>query len=336
MKASLYITILIVFFSQHLYSQDLNFSVLSNIEMQINPATTTQHNGKWKISNNYRTQWTNLQNPLEGQYLSFSRKKYYEFSELQIGAFYQNYHHGSWGFYSDAIYGSVAYARQIDIHKIAVGMQIGGVRNGFSLSNATAPSQYDHFIGGYSNDLPHLEDQFEWQKLYADLHVGACWFYVSNFFESCAGISLSHFNRPNIGFGAEKHLLAIQKTLHANAKIRNGQKITLHPQLYVTEQSRAVHFVLGTDVIFGLSDEPTGFQNFSMGVFFRNPYEQNTNTLMYQVGASYKNLELKVNYDFALLKSQNFQGNNGIFEIAVSYTKPVSRLTKKLINCNRL
>jgi type IX secretion system PorP/SprF family membrane protein len=198
------IAILALGFSAH--AQDLHFSQFYENNILRNPSLIGVFYGDYKVSMNYRSQWSSITKPFVTGQLSFESRipindEKNDFFSAGFMAYFDKA--GSIDMKSMAIYPAVSFNKSLeDAHKsfISAGFTGGYIQRSFDPSKITVNNQY---LAGYDPNLSTKENISKSKINYFDLGAGINFSSTGGAYNELGysiGVSGYHFTQPNTSF----------------------------------------------------------------------------------------------------------------------------------------
>lgn len=217
---------------------DPHFSQYYAYPMWLNPGLTGVMDGDFRLTANYKSQWSTITNPYQTEGLSFDT---YPTGHFAFGGTILNQSAGDGGWnYLNAL-GSIAYHAIIDnaqMNVISIGIQAGVVNRRFDRNKLRLGAQWNP-ITGYDPGAP-IGEVFDYsQTTDFDVNFGIVYFNrnprnkVNPFF----GISLYHLTTPDDPFFKNSTgELPMRLNIHGGLRIKMGRRFNLTPQFIYLHQ----------------------------------------------------------------------------------------------------
>lgn len=297
---------------------DPHFSQYYAYPMWLNPGLTGVMDGDFRITANYKQQWSTITDPYRTEALSFDT---YPTKHFAFGATVLNQSAGDGGWnYLNAL-GSAAYHAILDqaqMNVVSIGVQAGVINRHFDQSKLKFGDQWNP-ITGYdpSHGTAEVFDQTGSTDL--DVNVGLVYYNrnPNNKVNVFAGASLYHLTTPEDPFFKQSDgKLPMRLNLHGGARIKLSPRFNLTPQLIYLHQGEdfgsgraqelvgsvyAQYMLSNTaDLLFGatyrVKDAAIPFVGFHLGDFTLGiSYDVNTSGLDV-ASLSQGGLELSLSY----------------------------------------
>ncbi|TAH40322.1 MAG: type IX secretion system membrane protein PorP/SprF [Bacteroidetes bacterium] len=323
--------------SGNLSAQDAHFSQFNTTPLQINPAQTGVFDGTFRLSNNYRTQWSGLGKGYSTIHVAADAplgKGKLGTNFFGVGLLIYQDKAGSAGFSNTVIEASASYVAAMDNdanHYFAIGFQAGLNQMGLDLSKTTWDSQWngDAFDPTLpSQDLVQLE-----QFTYLDFNGGVLYYYVPDGINSISlGASIAHIGSPNVSFYARQETpLRSKISVHGSSEISlTSENITwINPRFLVSLQGKQKEIIVGALVKnkIQIKSEYTKYKKeafFSLGALYRVQ-----DALILATRFDYYKFGLGISYDINTSGLRKLTGSASAWEFNLSFITPVLRGRKE-------
>jgi type IX secretion system PorP/SprF family membrane protein len=323
--------ILNIFSFVFLFAQDRQFTQFYAAPLTLNPALSGAFDGKYRVGAVYRDQWRGL---LDQPYQTFAfgadlRLEPFRTSKDRIGA--------GLSFFRDKINAldfsttqmaiSTAYHKSLDYNKsefLSLGVQVGLTQRNVNYEGLTFQEQWNG-VTGYT--LPRTERLPENNFGYNDFSTGINYSVSpSPRFSFFSGLSVHHFNRPNVAFFKGEELPKIPLfmryglQLAAQFPINKSYTVYMSPRLMATLQGPHLTANVGTN--FRIRVDKTYNTNLHIGSWIRpvkNNDGLNIDALVMMTGFEFNHVLLGFSYDMNIPNLKNYRRNQNVFEISLVY-----------------
>jgi type IX secretion system PorP/SprF family membrane protein len=324
-------------------AQDVHFSQFAYAPLQVNPALTGIFDGKARISNMYRSQWSGIGKGFKTIYLSadapLGREKMKN-NYFGIGGMIYQDKAGEAGFKSTILEASLSYTTaltdQAD-HFFALGFQAGLNQQSIDLTKSTWDNQWNGDV--YDPALPSGESIQLPQFSYLDFNAGVLYYYIPDGYNSLdIGASLSHIGSPNVSFFSLTEAPLTRKiTVHSSGEINLGRENDswVLPKLLVMFQGKQKEILAG-----GLFKRKLQFKSvytnyrkeayFSGGAFYRWK-----DSFIVMARFEFNTVALGLSYDVNNSSLSNLAGSSNAFEVNFTFVSYVKRGNRSK-NVNRM
>lgn len=234
-------------------AQDAHFSQFQTTPLQVNPAQTGVFDGTFRLSNNYRTQWSGLGKGYSTIHVSADAplaKGKLGTNFFGVGLLIYQDRAGSAGFKNTVIEASLSYVANMDddgSHFFAIGFQTGLNQMGLDPTKATWDSQWNG--DSFDPALPSQDNLQLEQFTYLDFNGGVLYYYVPDGINTLSlGASMSHIGSPNVSFYARQESPLRRKiTLHGSGELNltRNQTTWLNPRFQLAFQGKQKEIVAG-------------------------------------------------------------------------------------------
>jgi type IX secretion system PorP/SprF family membrane protein len=331
-----YIFLFCLGFSQFSHAQDIHFSQFYASPLSLNPASTGDYKGDWRIMNSFRNQWSSVTNkPYNTNALGYDRQFYLNSEQLSFGFLFISDKSGPAGLSATKLLLSAAYHKTINFNSLHAGVQLGYVRKTISYTGITFPNQFNMETGGFDSKLPSGESGIGEQISYADVNLGVGWNRKFRKFHPFLGLSFFHLTKPQESFFDDKDVLPIRYSIHTGARVPINGKWSLLPSALITRHAKASEFLLGSNVSYALEPNAIKAKGIFAGVFTRYGFQDKPDAGIVVAGMNFKSLDVGISYDINISNLHYASHYKGAFEVSVIYTGMNSRLEKTKIPCDR-
>ncbi len=315
-------------------SQDAHYSQWLNTPLALNPAMTGVFNGKFRFSNDFRSQWSGITKAYTDIHVSadlpVGRSLLRNGQFFGVGFMLAQNRSGSDFFRQTIIQGSLSYTTPIDDgdNFISVGFQGGLNQNSVDMSGSTWGSQWngDDFDPGASQDVPVVSlEQFS----FVDLSAGVFWHYVPDQYNFVyAGLAASHIGGENTSFFINEVY-----NIHRRYTVNVGSDISTSDEHQTWFSPKALFMIQGSQ------KEIAGGFSIKNKVRFKSQYTNYQKELMFSLGAYYRfadavivaarfeynNLSIGLSYDYTLSSLRKNANAGSAYEITIAILNPLKR-----------
>jgi len=313
--------------------QDAHFSQFYATPLQVNPAMTGVFDGKFRLSNSYRNQWSSLGKGYSTLHISADApvaKGFLGNNFFGIGLLVYQDKAGEAGYRNTIVEASGSYIAALDDngdHFFSMGFQGGLNQESIDISKSTWDDQWngDHFDPG----IPSMENIQLQQFSYLDFNAGFLYYYVPDINNSLSfGASMSHIGSPNISFfkdGKDPLHRKISTTGSADISLTKDNLAWLEPRYMVTFQGKQKEILAGGyfKSKMQFKSKYTNYKKeayFYIGGFFRM-----NDAAIVSARVEYNTLSLGLSYDINMSNLSTLSGGNNAFEITLAFTSYVKR-----------
>ncbi len=333
--ASIIISLLLI--TADIQAQDAHFSQFNTTPLQVNPAQTGVFDGTFRLSNNYRSQWSGLGKGYSTIHVAGDAplgKGKLGTNFFGVGLLLYQDKAGSAGFKNTVIEASVSYVAAMDndaSHFFAIGFQAGLNQMGLDPSKTTWDSQWNG--DAFDPSLPSQDNLQLKQFTYLDFNGGVLYYYVPDGINTVSvGASMSHIGSPNVSFYARQETPLRRKiSLHGSAElnITRDQTTWLNPRFLVSFQGKQKEILFGGLVKnkVQLKSRYTNHHKeafFSLGAFYRLQ-----DAVILATRFDYYKFGLGVSYDINTSGLSKLNSSTKAWEFNLSFVSPVLRGRKE-------
>jgi type IX secretion system PorP/SprF family membrane protein len=314
-------------------AQDIHFSMYNSCPMILNPASTGNFTGDWRLALNIRNQWSTIE-PFNTEALSFDRKIYIRNQNFGVGLFFIGDQAGSNSLNTTNLFGSLSYGRELNKNSIKIGLQLGYVHQGLGGSQ-TYPDQYDRETGNFDPNMPSNIENAGEKHSYLDVNLGLFWKKSIRIFEPEAGLSVFHLNSPNQSFFGGTDRLPMRFSIHSNVKTNISDEFYIMPSILYSRQDAATETMAGTNVGMNLLGNHSSVKEIFAGLYLRNGIFNEADALSVFAGTRVGRIEFALNYDLTVSNLSTATKNQSAFEISIIYKSISTVLNTYSIPCER-
>ncbi len=305
-----------------LYSRaqvDPHFSQYYAYPLWLNPALTGAIDGDYRVSGNYRNQWSNISNAFStaGVSADFVTNK-----NLNFGVNILNQSAGNAGYNYLNAYASVAYTGikfgVEGYQRLVLGLQAGILNRRFDPSKFQFGDQWNP-ITGYNPSNPTGEVLSRNSSLVFDAGAGALYYDgdPSKTINPFIGFSAFHLTRPEDPFVfGSKQKLPVRWAVHGGLRFSLSDVIAITPNALYAKQNNQDEKMVGAYAQI----KANTFTDLLVGANYRF-----NDAISPFVGFHYQNMTLGVSYDANTSKLSNLARSANAFEISLSFIGRKSR-----------
>ncbi len=233
-----------------LQAQDPQFIQFYNAPLQLNPALTGVHPGKWRVVANYRSQWNSLLDtrPYRSLGASFDLRipvGRHDFMAVGINALRDQAGLAEYLRQEAAV--SLSYLKQLDggygsySQFLIGGVQAGIGQHSLAYQNLWFTTQFDPNTEQVDHTLPNGEALNSSTGIYPDIDAGLVWYAVFDDNQSLYfGGALHHVNRPKVSFNDAdgEESMYTKWVLQAGGEIPFSHQFSILPAAAVIGQGK--------------------------------------------------------------------------------------------------
>ncbi len=324
---------LLIFHLAH--SQDVHFSQYYFSPLSLNPANTGNFKGDYRLFGNYRTQWRNLD------------KGYNTYSAGGDMNFYPDNLNVSPGLMiiSDKsalnlsvtkIMPSAAVHLKLAGFKFHIGVQPGVVIKTLDFYNHSFPNQLNWNTGSFDKDLPNIETNVGQRFTYFDLNAGGAISKKLGRFEGEVGCALFHINNPRESFLSDKQShLPGRQAYNIGLGYDLGKYVVVKVHSLYGYTTLASDWVSGVNLEYVISSDAFFRNSVFVGFMWRDGFNRNFDASILTAGMHYQNYTIGFSYDITNSPLKTSVDSKGAYEIAIIYRGKSTRLSRKVIPCER-
>jgi len=319
----------------YLRAQDVHFSQYYFSPLSLNPANTGNYKGDYRIFGNYRSQWREL----DKAYSTFSAggdvNLYPKNINVSPGLIFLRDRSANY-LSVTKILPSAAIHIKLAGFKLHAGIQPGIVIKAIDFYKHSFPNQLNWGTGEFDNTLPNDEPTAGQRFTYFDLNIGFAASRRIGKFEPEIGYASFHLNRPRESFFDNKdNHLPVRNAYNAGISYSVTPVIILKVHSLYGHTTKASDWVSGLNVEYVLSRNAFFANSVFAGFMWRDGFKRNFDAGIVTLGFNYSHYTVGFSYDITLSELKTSVNSRGAFEIAFIYRAKSTRLTKKIIPCER-
>lgn len=321
-------------FLQKMRAQDVHFSQYYFSPLTINPANTGNFKGDYRFFGNYRSQWREIS------------KAYNTFSVGgDINLFPKNLNFaGGFMILNDKSGGnlsvtkimpSAAFHKKLFGFNLHAGIQPGLVIKSIDFYAHSFPNQLNWDKGKFDNTLPNNETNVVQRHTYLDINMGVAASRRFGKFEPDIGLAMFHLNKPKDSFLGEKNRLPVRQAYTAGLNYYLLRTVILRAHTMYGYTTKASDLVSGFTVEYILTQDAFFRNSVFAGIMWRDGFKRNADAAIITAGLNYSHYTIGFSYDITFSQLKTSVDSKGAYEIAFIYRAKSTRLTKKIIPCER-
>lgn len=260
MKLSLLFTLAFACVANLLLAQDPQFIQFYASPLQLNPAMTGVHPGKWRVVANYREQWNSFldQNPFRSVSASFDAKSRIGRGDyLAYGATALRDQAGTSKYLRQTGDLSLSYMKQLDGSRyrgydqyLIGGAQVGLGQHTLDYNSLWFSSQFDNGSEQIDRNLPNGETLANSSGVYLNVNAGLLWYAVFDDNQSLYfGGAMHHVNAPKVSFveadGEES--MDMKWVAHMGGELPFSHELSILPAVAVIGQGPSLLSLYGAN-----------------------------------------------------------------------------------------
>lgn len=293
---------------------DPHFSQYYAYPLWLNPALTGVMDGDFRLTGNFKQQWTGIGN---GYKTSAVSADFRTSGKVALGLNVLDQSAGSAGYNYLTAYGSFGYQIALSnngYHRLNFGLQAGVINRSFNPDKLQFDNQYNPGMG-YDPTLPNFENLSATNATVFDASAGM--FYYNGTPTSSAnlffGVSVAHLAPANDPFatdGGLKSRIPMRYNAHAGVRLRTANFLDVTPHvLYIRQQQNQIR-AGGLNLEFKFAAETS----LILGGMYRLD-----DAAVGNVGFHLKGLLIGASYDYTTSPLKSTVAQQGVYELSVSY-----------------
>ena len=326
LKIAIIVIALTFFLHSEGSAQDVHFTQIHATPLLINPANTGVSDYDFRLVNNYRNQWRQIEAPYNTYSISADKRLFLGSQAIGIGACIVHDLSSGNHLVADKFHLSVSYSRFYRNHQFILGIQPGVVFRNFNQQEITFGSQFSTTDNRFSTALPSNEYLLADKLSYFDCNAGFLWRARIAAYQLAAGVAVYHLNRPVESFmknNDDEHL-PVRYNVHASLLIPLAERIDLIPLMLYSATSGAREFVGGSLLGYSVPYARSVKNIYALASLRVNPV-RNLDAIMVGGGIRILKFDLFVSYDINISSLRKATSFYGAFEISVIYRNLHSR-----------
>jgi type IX secretion system PorP/SprF family membrane protein len=318
-------------------AQDVHFSQYTMAPLLLNPALAGLNQCDYRVSTNFRTQWTNISglntySTVAGTADMTVGKitKYNSFAGAGISFFYDQA--GDLKFNTSRVDLNAAYHFMLNrkgTMSISAGLQGSFNYRGIDASKATFDSQWDNSTGSVNTNLPG-ENFGRTKIMFGDAGFGLFFSALTkkdhNFY---LGFSVTHLNQPKISFYPNttdasnvNERLYMKFSIHGGTQLYITRKLAITPHFMALVQGPSQQYNIGANVKMKLSNIPSDQTAIYFGAQYRGLFYTKggpVDAVIVSTRADFKGFTFGFSYDINVSKLLPATGSVGGPEVVLMY-----------------
>lgn len=330
-KLKIVVSLLFVFSGMKMKGQDVHFSQFYSTPLLVNPAMTGIFDGKVRISNNYRTQWSGAGKGYSTFHISGDLplgKDRYKNNFFGAGLMIYQDKAGDAAFTNTIIEGALSYTTSLDEgdNFVAIGFRGGIDSRELDLAKATWDDQW---TGDVFNPVEVGESLPFYHRTYFDFTAGLMWYYVPDGKTNVSfGGSVAHLSKPDFSFTPDaKDILNNRIAIHGSADLSMDPDASFWvcPKLFAQFQGKQKEMLAGA-FLRNRVEFKSKFTNFRKDMFFNlGAWIRLSDALIIASRFEYNDWGLGISYDFTTSELGSLLGAGGGPEFTLSYVMSVQK-----------
>ncbi len=329
-------------------AQDPQFAQFYASPLQMNPAMTGVHPGKWRAIANYREQWNSILDarPFRTVSASFDAKSRvgrgdyfaYGLTMLNDRAGRSNYTRTTGDL-------SFSYMKQLDGSRyrsydqyLIGGLQAGVGQHSLDYGKLWFSSQFNNASEQVDSSLPTGELIEETSNMYLNLNAGLMWYAVFDDNQSLyIGGAVHHVNAPKVSFIADgEEQIDMKWVIHAGGELPFSKQLSLLPAVAVIGQGPSMISLFGANLRYTNRDwKEVAIRAGAWGHLVKDFESSLANpAVTFTAVLELERLNFGVSYDINANKLAAPTNGRGALELSLIYYHPATRREK--VNCPKM
>jgi type IX secretion system PorP/SprF family membrane protein len=348
MKIKLPILLILLGYLTTATAQDPQFAQFYASPLQLNPAMTGVHPGKWRAIANYREQWNSILDtrPFRTISASFDAKSRigrndflaYGFTLLGDRAGKSDYTRTTGDL-------SLSYMKQLDGSRyrgfdqyLIGGLQVGLGQQTLDYGGLWFSSQFNNTFEQIDKTLPNGELIEESSNVYLNMNAGLLWYAVMDDNKSMYfGGAVHHVNAPKVSFIADgEEQMDMKWVIHAGGELPFSHQLSLLPAVAVIGQGPSMISLFGANFRYTNRDwKEVAIRAGAWGHLVKDSEGGVANpAVTFTAILELERLNLGISYDVNANKLAPPTNGRGAFELSLIYYHPATRREK--VTCPKM
>lgn len=307
----------LAFISFNTEAQDIHFSQFYNSPLNLNPASTGNFNGDYRVAGNYRNQWNSVTIPFSTFSMSLDANHLFGKRNVGGGIVFNHDNTGDSRFRTTVfnVAGSYRFSLNTDSsQRITVGVQTGLTNKTLSYEELRFDAQYNGIA--YSESLPSRENFNTNSQSFMNLHAGLVY---NNQLDDRThlqlGLSLFNITKPKESYFNNTAIRVDRRfSSFASYQFPITSAIDLIPSMFYMKQGKYFEYIVGSRGKYILSEAVGSSQSAYLGLFFRTK-DAGFVTAEYD----YNNWHFGLSYDINLSTLKQASNGRGGIELSAVY-----------------
>lgn len=317
------------------FSQDVHFSQYNLSPLTLNPANTGNFKGDIRFFGNYRTQWRALSQGYNTFSVGGDANLFPKNINVGVGMFALN-DLSAENLAVTKLMPSAAIHLKAAGFKFHFGVQPGVVIKTIDFYKHSFPEQLNWNTGKFDNTLPNTEPNVAQRFVYFDANAGT---FISRKFgkiEPGIGFSVFHINQPRESFlGNSKNKLPIRQAYNLDLKWQIKQAALLHFYSLYGYTTKTSDWVSGVNIEYIMSKDAFFTNSVYAGFMWRDGFKRNPDAAIFTAGLTLANYTFGFSFDLTQSQLKTSVNSQGAYELAIIYRTKSTRLTRKIVPCDR-
>lgn len=318
-----------------LFAQDIHFSQFLLSPLTVNPANTGNFKGDVRFFGNYRTQWR----ALSQGYNTFSAG-----ADMNVYPGNRNF---AFGFFAlndlsaenlsvTKLMPSAAWHLKLAGFRCHLGVQPGLVIKTIDFYKHSFPEQLNWGTGKFDNTLPNSETNVGQRFAYFDANAGLSISRKFGKIEPVIGYSIFHINGPKESFvGNNNNKLPIRQAYNLEIKVDVAKAVVLHGYSLYGYTTKTSDWLSGINAEFIFSRDAFFSNSVYAGFMWRDGLKRNADAAIFTTGLNLSHYTIGFSFDLTQSQLKTAVNSQGAYELALIYRTKSTRLTRKIVPCDR-
>ena len=315
------------------FAQDVHFSQYYLSPLTLNPANTGNFKGDYRFFGNYRNQWKDISNAYNTFSAGGDFNIYPHNLNFSGGLMVLNDKSGG-NLRVTKITPSVGFHKKLSGFSLHAGLQPGIVLQSLNLNANSFPDQMNWDRGVFDNTLPNGEPGAP-SFVYFDLNTGISGSRRFGKFEPELGFAIFHLNHPKQSFLSTENRLPARQALNMGLSYYLTESVIFKLYSLYGYTRNVNDWVSGLNIEYVFSKDAFFSNSVFAGFMWRDGFKRNPDAGIVTAGFNYSHYTVGFSYDITFSQLKTSVNSKGAYEIAFIYRAKSTRLTKKIIPCER-
>jgi len=297
--------------------QDIHFSQFNSSYLNLNPASTGNFDGDYRLNGNFRNQWNSVSEPFQTFSFSAEAKQLLaQYPALDMGLLLFNDEAGVGGLQTINVMASAAYSIKLN-HDSSIalrgGIQLGLLSRSVNFDRFTFDEQFRR--GRFDGNRDNGENFDRDSHSSFNFNLGFLSSYrLEHRKKVSLGFSLFNLSTPNQSFNGSNIPLDIRSSFHLGADYFLSDQFDLLPSIIHSRQGPFSETVFGSNLRYRMSESGYYKRNLYGGVWYRN-----RDAIIISAGMDYDQWKVGLSYDINTSDLEVASNNRGGIEVSVTY-----------------
>lgn len=326
--------VMVFFYGHTIKAQDIHFSQYYFSPLSLNPANTGNYHGDYRLFGNYRSQWRELDKAYNTYSFGGDMNLFPNNLNVSPGLFFLSDRSASY-LSVTKIFPSAALHIKLAGFKLHAGIQPGIVIKSIDFYKHSFPNQLNWNTGQFDSDLPNIEPNVGQRFTYLDINMGFAASRKIGKFEPEFGLAMFHLNHPKESFFDDNNRLPVRQAYNGAISYSVTSSVILKVHSLYGYTTKASDWVSGLNIEYVLSRNAFFANSVFAGFMWRDGFKRNSDAGIFTMGFNYSHYTIGFSYDITMSELKTSVNGRGALELALIYRAKSTRLTQRVIPCER-